>query len=511
MASTYSPALRLELMATGDQSGTWGDTTNTNLGTLLEQAITGYLSVAQGDVANLTLTTTNGASDQARNAVIRITGALTATRNVVIQTANKMYTIANDTTGGFSIVVKTSAGTGVSVPPGAMMNIYSDGTNAVMGQNYWNGSIGGAVYLDAGAAVGPNYDLFRDSASPAVSDILGRITFNGRDSAGSKQEYASIETTIVSPTSTTEAGALDFYAVKAGARTRMATIAAAGTAFTGAAAYSFDAATTISSTAAGTLLTVTSTDAGASIGPSLDLYRDSATPAANDLGPAVIFNGEDSAGNKQEYAAAYVRINDPTSGSEDGTLIFEVVKAGSVVNHLTLGSNAAGTATPNAIGLTLGQLSFPAAQNPSTDANTLDDYEEVSWTPVLTFATAGDLSVSYSVQAGRAIKVGKQVSLMGSITTSAFTHTTASGALTITGQPFTADTIAGMEWIAAFSFQGITKAGYSQFAPRIQSAGTTITVVASNTGSARAAVDAADMPTGGTVVLNFGVIYQAAA
>ena len=64
MASTYSTSLRLELMATGDQSGTWGDTTNTNLGTLLEQAITGVLSVAQGD-ATLTLTSTDGASDQA--------------------------------------------------------------------------------------------------------------------------------------------------------------------------------------------------------------------------------------------------------------------------------------------------------------------------------------------------------------------------------------------------------------------------------------------------------------
>ena len=118
MASTYSPALRLELMATGDQSGTWGDTTNTNLGTLLEQAITGYLSVAQGDVANLTLTEVNGGTDQARNAVVEITGALTATRNVVVQTAEKLYTIKNSTTGGFSIVAKTTAGTGISVTHG---------------------------------------------------------------------------------------------------------------------------------------------------------------------------------------------------------------------------------------------------------------------------------------------------------------------------------------------------------------------------------------------------------
>ena len=76
MASSPSTSLRLELMATGDQSGTWGDTTNTNLGTLLEQAITGVLSVAQGDTANLTLTNTDYVSNQARNAVVNLTGAL---------------------------------------------------------------------------------------------------------------------------------------------------------------------------------------------------------------------------------------------------------------------------------------------------------------------------------------------------------------------------------------------------------------------------------------------------
>lgn len=133
MASTFSTSLRLELMATGDQSGTWGDTTNTNLGTLLEQAITGVLSVAQGDVANLTLTSLDGASDQARNAVINVTGALTAARNVVVPTANKLYLAKNSTTGGYAVTFKTSAGTGVSVAAGTAQWVYCDGTNVVQG------------------------------------------------------------------------------------------------------------------------------------------------------------------------------------------------------------------------------------------------------------------------------------------------------------------------------------------------------------------------------------------
>lgn len=428
MASSPSPSLRLELMATGDQSGTWGDTTNTNLGTLLEQAITGYLSVAQGDVANLTLTTTNYASDQARNAVIRITGALTATRNVVVQTAAKLYTIANDTTGGFSIVVKTSGGTGVSVPPGAMVDVYSDGTNVVQAANYWSGSIGGAVYLDAGAAVGPNFDLFRDSTSPAVSDILGRVTFNGRDSAGNKQEYASVEAVVTSPTSTTEGGSLDTYVTTAGTRTRIVSVTGSGTSVTGTA--------TATSTAAGAVETLVSTDAGATLGPALDLYRNSASPAANDVIGGVRFYGVDSGAAQELYARIQTTIVDATAASEDAFVSLAADLAGTLSAYMHWGANAAGTATANATGLPLGQLSFPAAQNASSDANTLDDYEEGTWTPTdgsgagLTFSSVGAIY----------IKIGKLVTCHYRLTF----PVTASGAnITFNGLPFTTSGFAG--------------------------------------------------------------------
>jgi hypothetical protein len=170
MASTYSSSLRLELMATGDQSGTWGDTTNTNLGTLLEQAITGVLSVAQGDVANLTLTTVNGGSDQARNAVVNVTGALTAQRNVVVQTANKLYLIKNSTTGGFSIVAKTASGTGVTIVNGTSQWVYSDGTNVVQG-------LAGTMASQAASAVAITGGTIAGLTSLDLA-TAGTITFN---------------------------------------------------------------------------------------------------------------------------------------------------------------------------------------------------------------------------------------------------------------------------------------------------------------------------------------------
>lgn len=122
---------------------------------------------------------------------------------------------------------------------------------------------------EAGATAGPTVNLYRDSATPAVNDILANLTFNGEDSAGLTQEYASIESVIVSPTSTTESGALDFYVTKAGVRTKFASLTAAGTAFTGSAGYSFDADTTvtelkITSTSEASLA---STDHGFQLGP----------------------------------------------------------------------------------------------------------------------------------------------------------------------------------------------------------------------------------------------------
>jgi len=137
MASTYSPSLRLELIGTGDQSGLWGDTTNTNLGSLIEQAITGVESIPMLDL-DYTLSALNGSPDEARNAVLIFTSAssLTASRNILIPADEKVYIIKNSTTGGQNLVVKTSGGTGVTVPNGAVLQLYCDGINCHTSLNY---------------------------------------------------------------------------------------------------------------------------------------------------------------------------------------------------------------------------------------------------------------------------------------------------------------------------------------------------------------------------------------
>ena len=127
MASTFSPSLKLELIGNGDQSGTWGTTTNTNLGTLLEQAITGVQAITMVN-ANYTLSDLNGVSDEARNAVLVVGGTNSAIRNIIAPSVNKTYIIANNTIGGFAILIKTSAGSGISIANGATQLVYCDGS-----------------------------------------------------------------------------------------------------------------------------------------------------------------------------------------------------------------------------------------------------------------------------------------------------------------------------------------------------------------------------------------------
>ena len=131
MSSTYSTNLALELIGAGEQAGNWGSTTNTNLGTLLEQAISGYTSQAINGT-DVTLAMTQGASATARNMFLVLSGSGGA--NLIVPTNTKLYFIYN--TASTAITVKTSAGTGISVPVNAKIVLLCDGTNVVVATNY---------------------------------------------------------------------------------------------------------------------------------------------------------------------------------------------------------------------------------------------------------------------------------------------------------------------------------------------------------------------------------------
>ena len=132
--STYSPSLRIELITTGDQAGTWGTTTNTNLGTLIEAGICGYTSVAVTS-ADQALTAFNGVADESRHMVLALTTTTTANFNVYAPPAEKVYVVQNTTAYTATIYNSTvlgnttAAGAGVAIPAGKTMTVWTDGTN----------------------------------------------------------------------------------------------------------------------------------------------------------------------------------------------------------------------------------------------------------------------------------------------------------------------------------------------------------------------------------------------
>jgi hypothetical protein len=137
MPSSYTPSLRLELPVTGELTGTWGDQVNQGITELVDAAIAGTATVSMPD-SNYTLTVDNGATDESRRMFVVLTGALTATRDVICPAVSKLYFVANTTSGAQSIVFKTSAGTGITVPNGVAMVLYCNGTNVVNAITYFS-------------------------------------------------------------------------------------------------------------------------------------------------------------------------------------------------------------------------------------------------------------------------------------------------------------------------------------------------------------------------------------
>ena len=232
-------------------------------------------------------------------------------------------------------------------------------------------------------------------------------------------------------------------------------------------------------------VTLTSTDAGATASPLLDLYRDSATPAASDTLGEIEFNGEDSAGNKQTYGVIHASILSPTSTAEQGQLHFETATAGALTEKMIIGTTnlvineigavfnvriegdtdanlfytdatnsriGVGTISPaekldvvgkiqvsdNVVIGTSGKgIDFAATSGTGT-SELLADYEEGIWTPAPTNLTV----VGTPTYTGKYTRIGRQVTCIACIDSTTTTAATA-GSTSFGGLPFTASAIAG--------------------------------------------------------------------
>ena len=184
MAESYSTSLKLTIIGAGDLAGTWGNVTNANLGTLLEQAITGVQAINISGLTTYTLTNINGALDDARNAVLVFQGGTSAcTITCPGGSANKVYAIVNQ--GSYPITMSASGGSTTLVIPGGMTaQVYLDGTN------------------QSGSGVGV-YSLL--NGVPGDFKVVGTLTASGETDTGNMSVGGTLSvtgTTTLNGTST---------------------------------------------------------------------------------------------------------------------------------------------------------------------------------------------------------------------------------------------------------------------------------------------------------------------
>lgn len=192
MASTYSD-LKIELIGTGEQSGTWGTTTNTNLSTALGEAITGSADVAFSS-ADVTLTLTNtNAAQTARNLRLNLTGTSGGARQLILGSGcqiEKFYLINNGLAD--AVTVKNTSGTGIVVPAGTAMFVFNNGTNVVNPLSYFSGTVvssnatitGGSIN---GTAIGGSTAAagsFTSLAASGNTALTGNLSVDGNTTLG---------------------------------------------------------------------------------------------------------------------------------------------------------------------------------------------------------------------------------------------------------------------------------------------------------------------------------------
>ena len=354
--ATYVNDLRLKEIATGDESGTWGTSTNTNLELIAEKFGSG--SEALSDASTATITMADGTSDAFRSLALTLTGSLSQACTVTLapNTLSNVWMIKNS--AGDAVTLTQGTGANVVIPNGFTKVVYSDGAGA------------GAAVVDVfdDLSIGPNLRVGNAAAEDTsiVFDGNAKDFYVGLDDSADKLvigEGSTVGTnnilTITDDTVTIGDGAAadtaivfdgnaqDFYIGLDDSADDL--IIGLGSTVGTTPIISVDenkdvaipdGSLTITTADNTTQLTLTSTDDDASVGPRMDFRRDSSSPAADDDLGAIRFMGEDDGSTALSYANITTQIEDPTDGAEDGKFKIETRMAGSMRNRLTMDSTS---------------------------------------------------------------------------------------------------------------------------------------------------------------------------
>lgn len=209
MATSYTSLLGLALPVTGELDGTWGDTVNNSITSLLDTAIAGTTTLSTD--ADVTLTTTTGASNQARQAILLCSGARTAVRNITAPAQSKIYAVVNNTTGGYGVVIRgVGPTTGVTVANGKTAVVVWNGSDFVevapatstTATNLAGGAAGSVPYQTGSGAT---TFLSIGTANQVLQVNAGATAPEWVSSTGTGNVVRATSPTIATPTITTSA------------------------------------------------------------------------------------------------------------------------------------------------------------------------------------------------------------------------------------------------------------------------------------------------------------------
>jgi hypothetical protein len=525
MASTYSTNLAIELIANGEQTGTWGSTTNSNLGTLIEQAISGYVTQAVSTGTDTTITIPNGTTGVARNMFIELTGTGGASTNLIVPANKKLYFIYNNTSSG-PVTVKVSGLTGISVANGTKVVLVSNGTDIVSAASYTisNSAVTFSSITDSGlTATRVTYagtaGLLQDSANLTFSGtILTSTGFAGplNGTVGATTANTGAFTTLTTSSNATVNGLLTAVRISNAAEIEVARIRNDGTGNLTAAAVGYYLGNT--------------------------LYVEQI--AAYNSQPE--FKTDISGSTVTKVVAAGLEVTGTLSSTLDATIYGVTVGrgAGAVATNTTVGASALAANTTGANNTAIGDRSL--SSNTTASNNTAVGYQagysNTTGTENLfagyragylatgsyavsigneagysnTDATNGNVFVGY--QSGRANTSGTAVVAIGAA--SLLANTTGSYNTAIGRSALLANTTASNN--TAVGYQALTdnttadsNSAFGYFALRGNTTGTTNTAVSfgalqqNTTGSSNTAIGTQALTSNTTASSNTAVGYQA--